>query len=119
MKSGIFFAAIGPGINRGLPFGKTFASRLIGKRADIQCFNFLSCPQGSAQELEAGLDRRIRFKAIDIHPLSQSLPTIMLLQLGNHLLKFNTMKWIVGLRGLFFVFFASNDAFTTKYKNVG
>lgn len=73
------------------------ASTTRTKRLQIQPFHFASGPGGFSEELERGLHRRIILEALDVDSFGESVPSVVLLELGDHLLQGNAVEWVVGL----------------------
>ena len=67
------------------------------KRRDIQIFNLLSRPGCSAEKLQAGFHRRIILEAIDIDPLGEFIPAVVLDQPHDNALKRQPMQGVVRL----------------------
>lgn len=62
--------------------------------AQIECFNFLSCPGGFAQELEARGDARITGETFYVDAPAQFFPAVTLLQARDDELQCEAMERI-------------------------
>lgn len=73
------------------------SSEPLRERLQIQPFHLASGPGGFAEELEGGFHRGVILEALDVDAFSKPIPTVMFLQLGDHLLQGDAVKRVVGL----------------------